>query len=121
MATVPNPTRPYNPGQHQQPASGGTGLGETLHQAAASVGDAASTVAHGVQSCWDSTTQEVRQGAEYVADKAGDFWGDATNMVRRYPVASVLIAFGLGCLAASLFRVPNWTDDVSRRMSRGSM
>jgi len=143
MATVPNPTRPHNPGQQQHStgggthtggtsSGGGTGLGETAHQAASRVSDAASSVVQGVenawdsttqgvQNAWDSTTQGVSRGAEYVADKAGDFWGDATNMVRRYPVASVLIAFGMGCLAASLFRVPNWTDDIPRRMSRSSM
>jgi len=84
------------------------------------VGDAASSVAHSVENAWDSTSSGVRQSAEYVADKAEDFWGDATNLVRRYPVTSMLIAFGLGCLTASLFRVPHWTDDIARRMSRGS-
>jgi len=42
-------------------------------------------------------------------------------MIRRNPVMSVMIAFGMGCVVASLFRVPHWNDDVSRRMSRGSM
>ena len=121
MATIPNPTR-HNPGQHQQHGStSATGFGETLQQAASSVGDVASTVAHTAQDAWDSTRQGVSQGAGYVADMAGDFWGDATNMVRRYPVASVLIAFGLGCLCAGLFRVPNWSDDLANRMSRSSM
>jgi hypothetical protein len=129
-STSPNPTNPYAPRQQQAgtgganpggTSAGGTGVAETLKSTAASVGDAASTVANRVEDAWDSASRGVRQGAEYMADKAGDFWGDFTGMIRRYPVASVLIAFGMGCLCASLFAVPNWTtDDVARRMSRSS-
>jgi ElaB/YqjD/DUF883 family membrane-anchored ribosome-binding protein len=125
MANSPNPTNPYAP-QHQQHAgssgghAGGTGVIDTIRQTASHVGDAASAVVHKVEDAWDSTSQGVQQGAHYVAEKASDFWTDCTDMVRRYPVASVMIAFGMGCLVASLFTVPNWTDDVARRMSRAS-
>jgi ElaB/YqjD/DUF883 family membrane-anchored ribosome-binding protein len=120
MSTVHNPTGQQYRGQQQHP-SGTTGVGDTLRQAASSVGDAASSVAEKVENAWDSASGTVRDSAHYVSDRASDFWGDATDMVRRYPVTSVLIAFGLGCLAASLFRVPNWNDDVANRMSRSSM
>ena len=62
----------------------------------------------------------LREGAEAVAHKAEDFWTDTTNLIRRYPVASLMIAFGAGCLCASLFRMPHWSDDVARRMSRSA-
>jgi hypothetical protein len=112
MADVRNPTRSQGAGQ-QRPAAG---VADAAEQVKDRVQDAASTVAHRVEDAWDST----REGARAVANKAGDFFSDATDMVRRYPVASVMIAFGLGCLCASLFRVPHWSDDVARRMSRSS-
>ena len=30
--------------------------------------------------------------------RAEDFWGDINGLIRRYPVASLAVAFGLGCL-----------------------
>jgi ElaB/YqjD/DUF883 family membrane-anchored ribosome-binding protein len=119
MADVQTPNRPYAEGQHRSSA---TGVGDTFRQAASSVEEAASNVAHRVEDAWDSTTQGVRQGAEFVANKASNFWTDCTDMIRRYPVTSVMIAFGLGCVTASLFSVPlpGFTDDMARRMSRGS-
>jgi ElaB/YqjD/DUF883 family membrane-anchored ribosome-binding protein len=129
VATIPNPTRPHAPNQWEQHSNtggsntGGTGIGDTLRQAASSVSDAASSVADKVENAWDSASQGMRQSAGYVADKAGDFWTDATDFLGRYPVASVLIAFGLGYLTATLLQpnLPSWNDDVSRRMSRSSM
>jgi ElaB/YqjD/DUF883 family membrane-anchored ribosome-binding protein len=119
MANVQTPNRPYAEGQHR---TSGTGVGDTLRQAASSVEDAASDVAHRVEDAWDSTTQGVREGAEFVANKASNFWSDCTEMIRRHPVTSVMIAFGLGCLTASLFSLPmpGFTDDMARRMSRAS-
>jgi hypothetical protein len=119
MAEVRNPTSPAQR------------TGETLRQAASSVSDAASqvkekvqdtasTVAHGLESAWESTSQGVRQGAHAVAETAENFWDDATGLVRRHPVPAMLIAFGLGCLVASLLRMPRWTDDMTRRMSQAS-
>jgi hypothetical protein len=106
-------------------------MGDTLRHAAAGVADvaeqvkdrvqdAAANVAHRAEEAWDSTRSGVRRGADFVTETAGNFWEDTNTLIRRYPVASVMIAFGLGCLTASLFRVPNWTNDVTRRMSRGS-
>jgi hypothetical protein len=128
MANVENPTTTHTQGQQRT----GTGIGETVRQTVSGVGeaagqmkekvqDAASTVSHRVGEAWDSAYSGARQGVQAVADTAEDFWTGTTRLIRRYPVASVLIAFGAGCLAASLFRVPNWNDDVARRMSRSSM
>jgi hypothetical protein len=109
------------PGQQQRPSTGTQGVGETLRHTASGVADAASTVAHRVEDAWDSASGGVRQGAEAVAHTAEDFWTGTTRLIRRYPVASVLVAFGAGCLCASMFSLPRWTDDVARRMSRSPM
>jgi len=149
MADAHNPTRTHSAGQQNRPGTtgaggaggaGGTGhrgeehggVTDALRQAASTAGDvagqvrervqdAASNVAGRVEDAWDSARQGVQQGARAVADTAGDFWGDTTDLIRRYPVASVMIAFGAGMLAASLFSAaPRWSDDVAQRMSRGS-
>ena len=88
------------------------------------VSDAASGVVNRVEDAWDATRSGVRQGASYVADKAGDAWDGFNGMVARYPLASVMVAFGLGCLVTTLLSsgsssfgsgYDNW-----RRMSRSS-
>src|SRR5262249_30167891 len=105
MPEVRNPTSPTQ--QHG-------GVGETLRHTASGVAepagqvqdkvqDAASSMAHSAEEAWDSASQGVRRGAHAAAETAENFWDEATGLVRRYPVASVLIAFGLGCLVASMF------------------
>jgi len=132
MANAHNPTGPYTgqqsrTGTRDEPG----GVSDALRQAASGVGETAAqvkdrvqgmaaNVADRVEDAWDSTRQSVSQGAQTVANTAGDFWTDATNMVRSNPMAAVMIAFAAGCLCASLFSVPRWDDDVARRMSRSS-
>ena len=43
------------------------------------------------EQAWDSTQRNVREGAQAVADYAGDFWGDATRLVRRPGHPCVLV------------------------------
>jgi hypothetical protein len=85
------------------------------------VQDVASDVAQRVEDAWDST----REGASAVAQKAEDFWTSTSNLIRRYPVTSVVIAFGLGCLTFPCLQnvcgMNLWSsDDVADRMSRAS-
>jgi ElaB/YqjD/DUF883 family membrane-anchored ribosome-binding protein len=110
-----NQPRPQQPGHDR-------GVGDAFRQAASTVEDAASAVAQRVENAWESASSGVRQGAQAVAGTAEDFWEGTTGLIRRHPVASVLIAFGVGCLAASLFTLPQLrrSDDVGRRMSRAS-
>jgi ElaB/YqjD/DUF883 family membrane-anchored ribosome-binding protein len=54
----------------------------------------AQTARSGAEQAWDSS----RQFASNVADRAGDALEGAGNFVRRYPVATVLCAFGAGFL-----------------------
>jgi hypothetical protein len=141
MANQQHPTNPGAPrtgagpaGQegHGQHAQGQGGVKDTLRQAASSVGDIAgqarekvsdlaSGAADRLEGAWEGTKRGVREGAHYVADTAEDFWTGTQNLIRRYPIASVMVAFGLGCLCSMLMSGPRWSSDMANRMSRSSM
>lgn len=104
------------------------GLKETAQELASRAGETAGQVsdrarefASGVQDQAREAWRGTREGLSRAADRAGDFWGDATEIIRRYPIASLAIAFGLGCLAASAFALMPRTEDITERMSRSSM
>jgi hypothetical protein len=85
------------------------------------VQDVASGAADRLSGAWEGTKRGVRQGYEAVAETAEDFWTGSTNFIRRYPVASVLVAFGLGALCSMAFSAPRWFGpDMTDRMSRYS-
>jgi hypothetical protein len=118
----------------QQGGQGGQAGGavETLRQAVSGVGDVAGQVKEKVQDvasgaadrlsgAWESTKRGMRQGYETVAETAEDFWTGTSNFIRRHPMASVMAAFGLGCLCAMAFSAPRWLgSDMTDRMSRHS-
>src|SRR5262249_16633116 len=91
-------------------------------EAAGQMKEKAQEFASGMQGraeeAWRSTREGVQEGMSRVAERAGDFWADATEIVRRYPLASLAIAFGLGCLTASALALVPRTSDVAERMSR---
>ena len=89
-------------------------------ETAGQVKDKAREFASGVQDQAREAWRGAREGFSSAADRAGDFWGDATEIIRRYPVASLAVAFGLGCLAASAFSLMPRRDDMTERMSRMS-
>jgi ElaB/YqjD/DUF883 family membrane-anchored ribosome-binding protein len=100
-------------------------MSSTVSEAAGQVKDKAremaSHVSERVGDAWESTSRGVRQGAHAVADSAENFWEASTDLIRRYPVASVAIAFALGCLTpACLAACFGRGDDVARGMSRSS-
>jgi len=107
------------------------GLKDKAQEIASTVGEAAehmkgrarefaSSLAGQAGETWRSTREGVQEGISSVTHRAEDLWGDVTGMIRRYPVASVAVAFGLGCLVScALFTMPR-TDDMARRMSRSS-
>jgi ElaB/YqjD/DUF883 family membrane-anchored ribosome-binding protein len=73
------------------------------------------------QERWRHASEGLQEGYSHLSDKAGDIWEDATAFVRRYPIASLAVAFGLGCLAScALMALPRSTDDMAERMSRAS-
>jgi ElaB/YqjD/DUF883 family membrane-anchored ribosome-binding protein len=110
--------RGSNPGHPRMtaglpPGPGGTleKLSETAGQVRDKIRDAASGVA-----------ERAEQGAEAIARTAQDFWTDAGNLIRRNPMASVAIAFGVGCLVGAALTAA-WgrrQDDMIRGMSRAS-
>jgi ElaB/YqjD/DUF883 family membrane-anchored ribosome-binding protein len=55
-----------------------------------------STVASGAQHAWDSTKRQTREWAGEVADTAQNAWEGFGDLIRRYPVASLCIALGVG-------------------------
>ena len=70
---------------------------------------------------WRSAREGLQQGFSQASQRAGDIWDDATGFIRRYPVASLAVAFGLGCLmGCALAALPRGSDDMAERMSRAS-
>jgi ElaB/YqjD/DUF883 family membrane-anchored ribosome-binding protein len=99
----------------------GSSMSEAAGQMKEKVQDMASGAASRIGDAWESTRQEAQQAASTVGRTAQDFWTSSGDLIRRYPIASVAIAFGLGCLVTALFRVPDWgEDEMTRRMSRYS-
>jgi ElaB/YqjD/DUF883 family membrane-anchored ribosome-binding protein len=127
----PRMTAGYPTGSSAPTEEAKKGLKETAQEMASTVSETAghvkdktrefvSGVAGQAEDAWRSTQEGLREGASAVAHKAEDFWGDATRMIQRYPVASVAIAFGLGCLFSSALALSSHGDDIARRMSRAS-
>ena len=94
--------------------------GETAGQMKEKAQEFASGMQGQAQEAWRGARESVQEGFSRVADRAGDFWDDATEIVRRYPIASLAIAFGLGCLTASALALVPRTSDMTERMSRSS-
>lgn len=81
----------------------------------------ASGVAGQAHETWRGAREGLQEGWSQVSNRAGDIWDDATGFIRRYPVASVAVAFGLGCMMGCAFlAMPRGTDDMAERMARGS-
>jgi ElaB/YqjD/DUF883 family membrane-anchored ribosome-binding protein len=109
------------------------GLKESAQHMASQVGESAeqmrekareyiSGAAGQAQEAWRGAREGLREGWSRVSDRAGSIWEDTAEFVRRYPVASLAAAFGLGCLiSAALFAAASAsTDDLTGRMSRSS-
>ncbi len=119
------PTSTSTPGQESK------GLKESAQEMASQAGEAASHlkeqaqefasgVAGRAQETWRSAREGLQEGWSQLGDRAEDLWGDVTGIIRRYPLASVAIAFGIGCLAAAALTALPRTDDMTERMSRAS-
>lgn len=76
------------------------GASELATKAKDTVQDWASSVGTAAVHAKDRA-QDVAAGA---VDKVGDVAEDVTAMIRRYPVAALLVAFGIGFLGARLLR-----------------
>lgn len=108
------------------------GIKETAQEMASHVGESAgqmrdkarefvSGVAGEAQERWHSARESLQEGYSHLSGRAGDIWEDAVGFVRRYPLASLGVAFGLGCLAGcAILGMSHSSDDVAERMSRAS-
>ena len=123
--TADYPTPSSGQSQEQQ------GLKEKAQEMASNVGEAAghmkeraqefvSGVAGKAEETWRSAREGVQEGLSTVGHRAEDFWGDVNGLIRRYPVASLAVAFGLGCLVGGTWSLRPRSDDMTERMSRSS-
>ncbi len=107
---------PQGPGGTQTSQGQGQGITETLRETASDIGSR-------VGDAWESTRRSVQEGAQAVTQRACNFWTDASNLVRRRPMAAIGIALGagflLGCCMSMSMRYS--TEDLPERMSRGSV
>jgi ElaB/YqjD/DUF883 family membrane-anchored ribosome-binding protein len=96
-------------------------LGETAGQVRDKAREFVSSAASQAQETWRSAREGLQERASNLSTSAGDIFEDGIEFVRRYPIASLAVAFGIGCLTScALFAASRSTDDVANRMSRAS-
>jgi ElaB/YqjD/DUF883 family membrane-anchored ribosome-binding protein len=97
-------------------------LGETAGQVRDKAREFVSSAASQAQETWRSAREGLQQGVSNLSERAGDIWEDGVEFVRRYPLASLAVAFGIGCLTScAIFALArSSTDEVVERMSRAS-
>lgn len=97
------------PEHFQQRQSGGT-----MEAAKETSQEMMSAVSEQAQQAWETT----REAASAVAETAGNLWGDVSNFMRRYPVATFLAGACVGALLASALRLMPHPDYMIRGMER---
>jgi hypothetical protein len=95
-------------------------LGETAEQMKEKAQEYASGWASQAEEAWRGAREGLQENISGMTRRAEDFWGDVTGLIRRYPVATVAVAFGLGCLVSCALILNSRTDDMTERMSRYS-
>ncbi len=101
------------------------GMASQLSESAGQVRDKAREFVSGMagqaQEAWQGAREQIQERFSDFSGKAGDIFEDGIAFVRRYPLASLAVAFGLGCLTScALFATSRSTSDVADRMSRAS-
>jgi ElaB/YqjD/DUF883 family membrane-anchored ribosome-binding protein len=64
----------------------------------------ASTVTSRAGEAWDTTRQATQQAASTVANTAEGAWDETAAFMRRYPIVTLCVGIGIGCLLSQLFR-----------------
>jgi ElaB/YqjD/DUF883 family membrane-anchored ribosome-binding protein len=95
-------------------------LGETAGQLKEKAREYASGWASQAEESWRGAREGMQENFSGMTQRAEDFLDDVTGLIRRYPVASVAIAFGLGCLASFALTMTSSSDDMTQRMSQYS-
>lgn len=108
------------------------GLKESAQEMASQIGESASQMkekareyvsgmAGQAQEAWRGAREQMQERFSDISGRAGDIFEDGIEFVRRYPLASLAVAFGIGCLTScAFFAMSRSTDDVADRMSRAS-
>lgn len=121
----------YPGGTTSQAEGEGKGLKETAQEMASHLSEGAgqmkdkarefvSGMAGQAQESWRSAREGFQEHYADWSNRAGDIWGDGINFVRRYPLASLGVAFGLGCLLSCAMMAMPRSEDMTDRMSRYS-
>ncbi len=96
-------------------------LGESVGQARDKAREYVSGMAGQAQEAWQGAREQMQQRFSDFSGRAGDIFEDGVEFVRRYPLASLAVAFGIGCMVGcTLFVTSRSTSDVAERMSRAS-
>lgn len=114
---------PGEGGSHPRMAAGYPGQTQEQHEGVKeSARETASPFVGSAEQIQDKAHEGLREGLTRMTVRAEDMWQDAKEFVRRYPLASLAAAFGLGCLAgtALIALSRSSTDDMAKRMSRAS-
>jgi hypothetical protein len=89
------PTFQEQPGRPTTGRTEASGMMGAVKEKAQELGSA---VAGGAERAWEGTKEKTREWAREVAERAETGWEGLGNLIRRYPVASLLGAFGIGFL-----------------------
>lgn len=73
-----------------------SGASEMAGQVKDTAREWASSVAGGARQAWESTREGAREFAHRAGERAGEAWEGTGNLIRRYPVASLMVALGFG-------------------------
>lgn len=108
------------------------GLKESAQETASHVSESAgqmkeeasefvSGIAGQAQEAWRGAREGLQEKVSNLSARASDIWEDGVEFVQRHPLASLGVAFGIGCLTScAVFALARSTDDVAKRMSRAS-
>jgi len=69
---------------------------------ASNVAHKAQDVAHRAQDVASNVAHTVEEAATATKEKVGEWTDDVTQLVRRHPMQSILIALGIGCLLGTV-------------------
>lgn len=93
------------PEQRRQPGASAPGgregeTGDVVGAVTEKAQEWASTARSTAEQAWETTRQSAEQLSSAFTGSAGDAWDSAVGFVRRYPLPSLLFAFGVGFLVA---------------------
>jgi ElaB/YqjD/DUF883 family membrane-anchored ribosome-binding protein len=89
--------------------------GDALGEAKDTAQKWASSAAEGAQQAWDYTGRQAQRAASGAAEMAEECYEGFAGLIRRYPVASVFVALGVGFMMAEAMNLGMSASRRSRR------